>query len=508
MKNSVNQHQQRAWYEQVLFYGYLCLLVLVPLPLGAIYTPGWAFAVVGINVLMFAWLLLWASGRVVITPVFRRAWPMWLLWLFWLAWLSLQIVPLPLGLLETLSPMAAELHVDASQILHGNTPDAATISLDTHATVSGLIKSIAYVACFALALLLVDSRQRVKILAWTIVLSGVLQALYGSLMTMSGAETINSYGRVVDLGGIVTGTFINRNHLAGYLVICLSVGIGLMLGLLRRHQDEHWKARVRGWIQILLSEKFRLRLLLVMMVIALVMTRSRMGNISFMVGLLIASVMGLLFLQYGRRGLSILVASIIVIDVVVIGAWFGIDKVMDRLEEAVVETKPEESTAMRAGVEILETDIQLGEDHIALLQDRGLVYRDMEKYIPDYWLTGSGLGTFRHIFPNYRGSHIRHYHNHAHNDYYEFTAETGIPGILILGGIILWPLITAIQTMMRRRDQLAGSMAFAVVMSLTALLLHSTVDFNLQIPANAMTFMVVLALAFIAKTLPSRRSRS
>jgi hypothetical protein len=61
--------------------------------------------------------------------------------------------------------------------------------------------------------------------------------------------------------------------------------------------------------------------------------------------------------------------------------------------------------------------------------------------------------------------------------------------------------------MVRRRDQLAGGMSFAVVMSLSALLLHSTVDFNLQIPANAMTFMVILAIAFIVKTLPSRRSQ-
>jgi hypothetical protein len=40
---------------------------------------------------------------------------------------------------------------------------------------------------------------------------------------------------------------------------------------------------------------------------------------------------------------------------------------------------------------------------------------------------------------------------------------------------------------------------FAASMAITALLIHSTVDFNLHIPANAATFMVVLALGWISR---------
>jgi hypothetical protein len=45
-------------------------------------------------------------------------------------------------------------------------------------------------------------------------------------------------------------------------------------------------------------------------------------------------------------------------------------------------------------------------------------------------------------------------------------------------------------------------------MSIVALLLHSTVDFNLQIPANAMTMVVILAMGWIAANLPSRGAQS
>jgi len=45
---------------------------------------------------------------------------------------------------------------------------------------------------------------------------------------------------------------------------------------------------------------------------------------------------------------------------------------------------------------------------------------------------------------------------------------------------------------------LMRGMAFASTMGITALLIHSWVDFNLQIPANAALFMVILALGWIS----------
>jgi hypothetical protein len=40
-------------------------------------------------------------------------------------------------------------------------------------------------------------------------------------------------------------------------------------------------------------------------------------------------------------------------------------------------------------------------------------------------------------------------------------------------------------------------------MAVVGLLVHSTVDFNLQIPANALTMVVILAMGWIAHALPS-----
>src|SRR5690606_19224321 len=109
--------------------------------------------------------------------------------------------------------------------------------------------------------------------------SGTLQAFYGTFMTLSGTEWLLS-GPKEHYRGVVTGTFVNRNHLAGYLELTISCAIGLMLAL-RDGKPFTW----RSLVELLLSAKLRLRLALVIMVIALVMSQSRMGNTAFVAAL-------------------------------------------------------------------------------------------------------------------------------------------------------------------------------------------------------------------------------
>ncbi|HLX80735.1 MAG TPA: O-antigen ligase family protein, partial [Burkholderiales bacterium] len=121
----------------------------------------------------------------------------------------------------------------------------------------------------------------------------------------------------------------------------------------------------------------------------------------------------------------------------------------------------------------------------------------------DYPLFGAGAGTFATAFMRYRGPDIRAFFDHAHNDYTQFAVETGALGVAIAGSLPLMALILAVLALSRRRDPLARGFAFAVVMGVSSIAIHSTVDFNLQIPANAFAFMVLLAFAWIALHLDS-----
>ena len=69
----------------------------------------------------------------------------------------------------------------------------------------------------------------------------------------------------------------------------------------------------------------------------------------------------------------------------------------------------------------------------------------------------------------------------------------------LLAFSVLASLRAAVSAQIARRDRLLQGMGFAVTMAIVALLIHSAVDFNLQIPANAAMFVVLLALAWVCR---------
>ena len=157
----------------------------------------------------------------------------------------------------------------------------------------------------------------------------------------------------------------------GYWCMCLSIGIGLMLARLDDAPVVHtnWRSRVVQASAFILSPKMRLRLLLVVMVIALVLTRSRMGNAAFFAAMLIVGSIAIVLARKTAPKTIALIASLL------------------------------------------------------------------------------GLG--------------------------------------LLGALVALTLWTVLAVLARRRSRLPRGMAFGVAMSIVALLIHSAVDFNLQIPANA-----------------------
>jgi len=202
-----------------------------------------------------------------------------LLFFFWLGWNLLQIIPLPMGLLEGISPLSAEMY----RLV---TPDIASapISVDVNATREMLITSLAYVLIFALVLLLVDNMKRLRVFVLWLIVIGVLQAVFASLALFGSQEIY--YG-----SSSAQGTFANRNQLAGFLELNLAIGIGLLLSSMSEQGSRSWRERIRGWAQSLLSRKVRIRIYLAIMVITLVLTHSRMGNTAFFSSMTIAGVL-------------------------------------------------------------------------------------------------------------------------------------------------------------------------------------------------------------------------
>lgn len=467
-----------------IFYGLLGLIAWAPLPLGSNRTWAWAILVAGSSLLAIAWLVGHLRGRFVVTDAFRRA--HWALGVgaLWLLYIGLQFVALPAEWVQTLSPRAYEAHATAAGVLGQSIGTTLTLSVDPHATRDFWFKTVAYECMFCLTLLVVDTRQRLELLLKTLVVSGTLQAFYGSIMVLSGLE----YGFVIKkfATGLVTGTYVNRNHLAGYLNLCLAVGIGLMISKLGGEAIHTWRQRIRSIASLLLGEKTRLRVYLIVMVIGLVLTRSRGGNAAFFASTLIVGAIGLLLMRNAPRSTMFFLVSIVAVDIFVVGTWFGVDQVAKRIQETEVTSKVDN---------LLPTENRDEVDRLAL------------NYAKDYLFTGSGGGTFYVTFPTYQNRSVVGFFDHAHNDYLQLLTETGVIGLALCILIVLLAAVQALLALRRRNDSLMRGTAFGVMLAICWLTIHSTMDFNMQIPANALTMTVILALAWVAAALRDGGSR-
>ncbi|GGJ93194.1 O-antigen ligase family protein [Pseudomonas matsuisoli] len=428
--------------DRSLFFFLLLLLVWLPLPVGS--NRDWAVALFALmtSLLAASWLVLQLLQKRRLSRNLRHAkWPLLLLGLTQV-WVIAQLV---LG-----------------------------ISVDSGASFQYLVLGTAYGFLYLLIVGLVKTRRRLNMLLGTLVCSGAFQAFYGSFMTLSGIEYLLFTEKTFHLGH-ATGTYVNRNHLAGYLELTIACGIGLLLAL-RDSREFRWTYL----LETMMGPKGRLRLALVGMVVALVMTHSRMGNAAFFTSLMIVGAVFVMIDKQNRRRNGLILASVLLIDTLVVSQFFGLEKLKNRI----VETRLHD----------VIVDGRLVEKANEL---RGDVFTQAVLLAQEKPLVGKGAGSFEAAFPVYGGNLPLHF-DHAHNDFLQFLIEYGIIGTLPLLGFVCLSLWYALAAMRRQQSLYRSGVGFGSAMAILALMIHSFTDFNLQIPANAATFVVVCALAVVA----------
>ncbi|HUZ46436.1 MAG TPA: O-antigen ligase family protein [Terriglobia bacterium] len=130
--------------------------------------------------------------------------------------------------------------------------------------------------------------------------------------------------------------------------------------------------------------------------------------------------------------------------------------------------------------------------------DRMHVAYDSLRIFRDHPLIGTGLGSFGSVFPAYQSFPTNQLYPYAHNDYAQALAETGaIGGLVILGSLVLFFRL-AFRNLRDRLEREAGWIQLGAAVGVCGLLVHSFVDFNLHIPANAAWFAVLVALSTMA----------
>ncbi|MGN7612551.1 O-antigen ligase family protein [Magnetococcales bacterium HHB-1] len=461
------QEKKKRSATDLLFILYLVFIVWLPLPWGSNAAWAWPIAAAMPSMILVLWIILYSIDKARFPIAFLHAKaPIVLLALF-TGWTFLQSIPLPGFVVQLLSPSAYDTYTHLNTHLNAEHFYLSYAPYDAWTTA---LKSTGLFALFIITLLLINSRDRLYKLAYTVVLSGTAQALYGAFMTISKLE-YGFFEKKLFYIGVATGTFVNRNHMAGYMEICLAISIGLLISYFRPGMIETVPMRnqIRDILRWIFSRKMLIRSAIIFMVIGLVLTRSRMGNTAFLVS--VTLITGLYFLIRKRRNRSMvfLFVSILVIDFLVVGQFFGIEKLKDRLQKSSIQQESRDDVTLST-IPIIKTHL----------------------------LTGTGGGSFRTIYKRYQPPEVKGFYKHAHNDYAQFMVEFGAIGVSLLILLLFWSLLTAFKAYKRRQSYLMRGVAFMALMGLLSILIHSTTDFNLQIPANANMFILLMALAPIS----------
>jgi O-antigen ligase len=285
-------------------------------------------------------------------------------------------------------------------------------------------------------------------LLWFLMSLGFFVSVFGILQHLTFNGKLYWF-RVMRYGGFPFGPYVNRNHFAGFAEILIPVAlVPLVLGKVRRER------------------LFLVGLFAVVPIVALLLSASRGGIISFAVQLVI-----LFSLLLVRRLQSryMLVGGVLVLCAILAVSWIGVRQVLQRFSD------------------YQALDVSAGK--------RGSMSHDTWRIFLDHPAMGTGLGTLQMVFPPYESLYDAKVVNHAHNDYVEALAETGVVG----GICCLWFLAVLFLESVKGLKDLGSSFGAALNLSglvgCCGLLVHSLVDFNLHIPANALLFFVSAHLA-------------
>jgi len=383
----------------------------------------------------------------------------------------LQLVPLPPTLWIHLPGRDFYAHALA-QADAGQSPDSwRAASLVPWATEFSWLALLPPLTVFLVAVGL--PAQQLQSLLKLFLGVAVAQALLGLLQYGAGSNSIFQFGNPYCCSSAV-GTYINRNHLAGLLEMALPVGLALLTATIGHSQSGSGAYHRRRTLRQRLAKLAALPINqaaiygsgCIAILLGLVFTRSRAGITLVMLGILLCMVV--FARRLGGRNAYGLIGTLTFIG------W---------------------GLAVEVGlVPVLNRFTLAG----ATDDYRWSIFSSTIQAAAYFFPLGSGVGTFQDIYPRFHPPDILFdgIINRAHNDYLEGFLEAGLVGI-----VLSLALVGFYGLQWRRIWRRGNWSSFRLLqagtgISLLLLILHSAVDFNLHIPANAIFFAFLAAVFF------------
>lgn len=425
------------------------------------------------EMILFVAMLMWLYKRSSEERLSLRQ-PLWPV--LFLLLVTVQAIPLPRGVVATLSPKRLLDPVAAGVV--GMSSGWITLSIYPHDTILVGVRMLAYFCAFLLAAHLFDSSKRRSTLVVALVGLGSFEAGYGIFQYLTGWQKIFTYTKR-DYTEFATGTYINHDHFAGLLELTIPFAFASAFYFFQRWSDDRSANRRGSSTQSALGLQAVFYLFLVaLMVIGVGFSISRGGIAGTVASIIFVAFLALMRLKRGRK--TWLVGVLLLLTCIATYAlWIGLGAVLTRFQ-------------------------QVHETNYLQMEGRIATWRDSLRLIRDYPLVGTGLGTFGLAFRHYQTAMVNYYFAHTHNDYLEFASDTGLLGALLLFLPILYLLVRMMLAFVADSRRYRRAVLLGCIGSTLAILVHTAMDFNLQIPANALIFSIVLGIGYKAACLEPR----
>ncbi|MBA2260466.1 MAG: O-antigen ligase family protein [Acidobacteria bacterium] len=384
-----------------------------------------------------------------------------------------QLLPMPAGMLKTISP-SADSFLRQHDLAYSLNAGRHSLSINPAATALGLSFLVVLVV-FLAGMLRAFSRIGVRRIVFAIVAFGVVLAFIGIIQkAILGDHTymgMKIYGFWVPESKLVVpfGPFVNRNHFAGWMVMAIPLAIAWLCALWqegRREERRDWRGRLLWFSSPAGGQSILIGFAVLIMTLSLAMSMSRSGMASLALTTIVLGV--LLIKALPERRTRIAAAALFALLVAVPVLWVGLGDAVKRFSS----------------------------DSVGSVQMRIRAWGDTDRLIRDFPVTGSGLNTFGTAMLLYQSGAGDLHFQEAHNDYLQIAAEGGV--LVGLPAVIAFVLVVRA---IRRRftaaqdDPWGHWIRVGATMGLIAIALQSLVEFSLQMPGNAAFFTVLLAVA-------------
>jgi tetratricopeptide (TPR) repeat protein len=496
------------WIGTVMEGLLLALVVLSPWAYGCVH-PGFEFLLdVGVAIL----LLLWGVHGLLQGQFSWKKCPVALCLAALFVTAVWQIVPWPQDWLARLSPHTVEWRhrllpsqpeiLPSSQGATVAPPTSSTISVSPGSTQREALRFLALFLLFVVVRNNLTSTSQFRRLSLVAFANGVLLSLFALVQFfMYGQHLL--YG-VYRTDGAAFGPFICRNHFPYYINLCLGLGLGLLFTALaarrgskhrtRRHvstsneegrrrptasawetdgirystssteaeQSGVWSPLLKLWHR---PRLLGLIFLLAILASSIVFSLSRGGTLALVgagsVCMLVHLRRAASFLKFGAAALVVGLAAMIFLS------WFGMERLEERWEK-LFNAEPDSV-------------------------NRLALWSPNVPAVRDFPLWGTGYGSFQYTELLRRDSPEEEgiYAEHAHNDYLEILLEGGIVGLIPVLLMIYLLFRFAYRAIYRSKSSTTEWLATGALFGLTAVVIHSFVDFGLHLPAVALLATVV-----------------